>query len=64
MTTDPRLIYATRYRWDQQHRFCGDDTTFGSIEEARYIRSTHTGHGATCLQALAAAAYSDVGDDE
>ncbi|WP_043673534.1 hypothetical protein [Nocardia vulneris] len=49
---------ASRQRWDLQHRFCGDESAPASLDEARYVMTTHAAHGPACLQYLAAEAYS------
>lgn len=42
-------------RWDIVHRFCEDDPgPIRSFEEARRVLTIHAGHGARCLQYVAA----------
>ncbi|MBF6301566.1 hypothetical protein IU459_29100 [Nocardia amamiensis] len=50
---------ADRNRWAIQHADCGvAEPYITSIEQARFILATHAGHGARCLQYIAAMAYS------
>jgi len=51
---------------DARHSNCHADTPPNTYDAARYIATTHAGHGPRCLQALAAGAYLSAGnsDDE
>jgi hypothetical protein len=48
-------IIADVDRWQLIHRYCADEPgPITSLDEARYVLSQHAGHGADCLQYLAA----------
>ncbi|MEV5835557.1 hypothetical protein [Nocardia sp. NPDC052112] len=49
-----------RELWIVGHADCAGhgEVRFGSIDEARFVPVTHSGHGPQCRQYLAAAAYS------
>lgn len=51
-------VAFARELWRVKHLHCRDESAPSSIAEARYILSTHSGHGPACLQYLAADAYS------
>jgi hypothetical protein len=47
--------YALKDLWQVGHRFCADDPgPIDSLDEARFILTTHSGHGSHCRQYLAA----------
>lgn len=52
--------------WQSRHSDCSTDTAPTSHASARYVLTSHAGHGPTCLQTLAAGAYLSEGnsDDE
>jgi hypothetical protein len=54
---NPGLAFS-RERWRVQHLHCLDESAPSSLDEARYVLASHSGHGPTCLQYLAADAYS------
>ncbi|MET8650517.1 MULTISPECIES: hypothetical protein [Nocardia] len=47
----------TRDLWSARHRDCGADPTDLDLDLARFLCSTHAGHGPQCRQYLAAAAF-------
>lgn len=58
------LIYS-RQQWHRQHLHCADEVEPRSIEEARYVITSHATHGPACLQYLVASAFSSgAGDDD
>lgn len=58
-------IAQARELWSSRHQFCSDETAPASLTEARFVMTTHAGHGPRCLQYWAAVAYSGgAGDGE
>ncbi|MET7770591.1 hypothetical protein [Nocardia sp. NPDC005366] len=49
--------HDTRDLWSARHRDCGADPTDLDLDLARFLCSTHAGHGPECRQYLAAAAF-------
>lgn len=52
------ITLADAEQWRHFHRSCFAEVGFRSLEQARFVANIHSGHGPTCLQYLAAAAYS------
>lgn len=47
--------YALKDIWDIRHRYCEDTpASIDDLDEARYVATTHGGHGGHCLQYSAA----------
>ncbi|UGT69871.1 hypothetical protein LTT66_06750 [Nocardia gipuzkoensis] len=51
-------------QWRYFHRNCFVEGAFRSLDQARFVLNTHSGHGPSCLQYLAASAYSSGLADE
>jgi hypothetical protein len=46
-----------RELWTGRHRFCNDDPgPIATLDEARFVLTSHAGHGPDCLQYHAAMA--------
>jgi hypothetical protein len=52
------ITLADAEMWRHLHRKCWQDSEFRSLDQAQFVINVHGGHGPSCLQWLAASAYS------
>jgi hypothetical protein len=52
------MYVLDRNPWAIQHADCTIEPYLMSLEQARFILTTHVGHGGTCMEYLAAMACS------